>query len=104
MDFLGNKNIALLLAGLVALWLLFRQKKSLAGSDGFGVHPIYVMVAIGFGSKFFNWMNDSGFWVVSRFSGLTQTERLRSWTILVSLLSIFGLLEVLLVSKLFPMF
>jgi GntP family gluconate:H+ symporter len=76
--------------------------QSIAGPEGYGVHPVYILIAIGLGSKFLNWMNDSGFWVVSRFSGLTQGELLRSWTILVSLLSIFGLVEVLVLSSLFP--
>ena len=78
--------------------------QSLAGNNGFGVHPIYIMTAIGFGSKFLNWMNDSGFWVVTKFSGLTQNEMLRSWTILASVLSVLGLLEVVIISKLFPLF
>jgi GntP family gluconate:H+ symporter len=78
--------------------------QSVAGSEGYGVHPIYIMVAIGFGSKFLNWMNDSGFWVVNRFSGLTQGELLRSWSILISVVSLLGLAEVLLVARLFPHF
>jgi gluconate:H+ symporter, GntP family len=76
--------------------------QSIAGTEGFGVHPLYIFLAIGFGSKFLDWMNDSGFWVISRFSGLTQVELLKSWTILVSVLSILGLVEVLIVSSLFP--
>ncbi|HSY54436.1 MAG TPA: hypothetical protein VK785_08315, partial [Opitutaceae bacterium] len=55
-----------------------------------------------FGSKFLDWMNDSGFWVISRFGGLTQGELLRSWTILDSLVSILGLIEVLVLSSLLP--
>lgn len=78
--------------------------QSVAGSEGYGVHPIYIMVAIGFGSKFLNWMNDSGFWVVNRFSGLTQGELLRSWSILISVVSLLGLCEVLLVARFFPNF
>ncbi len=76
--------------------------QSIAGADGFGIHPVYVFLAIGFGSKFLDWMNDSGFWVISRFSGLSQVELLKTWTLLVSALSVLGLLEVLLVSRFFP--
>ncbi|HXA15139.1 MAG TPA: SLC13 family permease [Opitutaceae bacterium] len=75
---------------------------SIAGTAGFGVHPLYILLAIGFGSKFLAWMNDSGFWVISRFGGLTQGELLRSWTILDSLVSILGLIEVLVLSSLMP--
>ena len=75
---------------------------SIAGPTGFGVHPIYILLAIGFGSKFLSWMNDPGFWVIGRLGGLTQEETLGSWTILVSIISVLGLLEVWIVSSIFP--
>ena len=75
---------------------------SIAGPAGFGVHRLYILIAIGFGGKFLSWMNDPGFWVICRLGGLTQGETLRSWTIAVSLVSIIGLIEVLVVSALFP--
>ncbi len=75
---------------------------SIAGHGGFGVHPLYVFLAIGFGSKCLPWMNDAGFWIVSRMSGLTQGEMLRTWSPVLTLISVFGLVEVLLVSALWP--
>jgi len=75
---------------------------SIAGSGGFGVHPLYIFLAIGFGSKGLLWMNDAGFWIVARMSGLTQGEMLRSWSVVVSLISVYGLIEVLVVSALWP--
>ena len=75
---------------------------SIAGTAGYGVHPLYIMMAIGFGSKCLPWMNDAGFWVVSRMSGLTQGEMLRSWSPVLTVISILGLIEVLIVSSLFP--
>ncbi|HVU36388.1 MAG TPA: GntP family permease [Opitutaceae bacterium] len=75
---------------------------SIAGADGFGVHPLYIFLAIGFGSKCLPWMNDAGFWIVSRMSGLTQGEMLRTWSPVLSLISIFGLIEVLIASTLWP--
>jgi gluconate:H+ symporter, GntP family len=90
----GSATVAMITAaGIVA---------SVAGPAGFGVHPIYILLAIGFGSKFLSWMNDAGFWVISRISGLTQGETLRSWTLLSSLIGILGLIEVLVVSSLWP--
>jgi GntP family gluconate:H+ symporter len=70
--------------------------------SGFGVHPLYVLAGVGFGSKFLAWMNDAGFWVLCRLGGLTQGETLRSWTIVVSAVSLIGLIEVLIVSAIFP--
>jgi GntP family gluconate:H+ symporter len=72
------------------------------GASKFGVHPLYILMASGFGSKFLAWMNDAGFWVICRLGGLTQGETLRSWTIVVSIVSILGLIEVLIVSSIFP--
>lgn len=75
---------------------------SVAGRGGFGVNPIYVMVGIGYGSKALDWMNDSGFWLICRFGGLTQSETLKSWSILATGISVVGLMEVLLVSSAWP--
>ncbi|HYE30747.1 MAG TPA: SLC13 family permease [Methylomirabilota bacterium] len=66
-------------------------------------HPIYIFVAIGFGAMFFSWMNDSGFWVVAKLSGFTEKETLKSWSILVSVMSVTGLLECLVFAPIFPM-
>ncbi|HAB16145.1 MAG TPA: SLC13 family permease [Verrucomicrobiota bacterium] len=66
-------------------------------------HPMYLFLAIGFGAFFCSWMNDSGFWVVSRLSGMTETETLRSWTLLLTTVSVFGLLLTWLASTLFPL-
>lgn len=65
-------------------------------------HPMYLFLAIGFGSKTLSWMNDSGFWTVSKFSGFTEAETLKSWTVLVTVMSFIGLAQCLIVSKLFP--
>lgn len=65
-------------------------------------HAMYIFLAIGFGSKMVSWMNDSGFWTVSKLSGFTESETLKSWTILVTAGSLIGLVECLLLSKLLP--
>jgi gluconate:H+ symporter, GntP family len=65
-------------------------------------HPIYIFLAIGFGSKMLSWMNDSGFWTVSKLSGFTEQETLQSWTLIVSTVSVTGLLLTLVCSTLFP--
>jgi gluconate:H+ symporter, GntP family len=75
---------------------------SIAGPAGFTVNPLYIFLAIGFGSKGLSWMNDAGFWIVSRMSGLTQGEMLRTWSPVLTLISVFGLIEVLIASSLWP--
>ncbi len=65
-------------------------------------HPIYIFFAIGFGSLFITWMNDSGFWVVARMSGFTEKETLQTWTFTLACMSLVGLVETLIISWIFP--
>jgi GntP family gluconate:H+ symporter len=66
-------------------------------------HPIWIYLAIGFGSMMLSWMNDSGFWVVCKLSGFTERETLTSWTLSLAVISLVGLAEILIVSRLLPM-
>ena len=65
-------------------------------------HPLYMFLAIGFGSKALSWMNDSGFWTVSKLSGFTEKETLQSWTVIVTTISISGLILTLVCAALLP--
>ena len=66
-------------------------------------HPLYLFLAIGFGSMIGSWMNDSGFWVVGKLSGFTERETLRTWTVLTTFISVVGLIEVLVASYVLPL-
>jgi len=66
-------------------------------------HPMYIFIAIGYGSMALSWMNDSGFWVVGRLSGFNEGETFRSWTLLLFLLSVTGLAQTFLLSAVLPM-
>ncbi|MGE3312162.1 MAG: GntP family permease [Limisphaerales bacterium] len=66
-------------------------------------HPMYVYLAIGFGAFTCSWMNDSGFWVVNRLSGMTETETLKTWTVMLTAVSVIGLAMTLLLSWLVPL-
>lgn len=66
-------------------------------------HPVYLVMAMGFGSIFISWMNDSAFWVVVRMSGFTEKEGLKTWTVLLGALSLIGLLQVWVLTWLLPM-
>jgi GntP family gluconate:H+ symporter len=48
-------------------------------------------------------MNDSGFWVVSRLSGMTEKETLKSFSLMLTIISLAGLLVTLIASKLLPL-
>jgi GntP family gluconate:H+ symporter len=66
-------------------------------------HPVYLAMAIGCGSKPFPWMNDSGFWVINRMSGMTIGETIRSVSFLMTVMAIDGLIAVILLAWVFPM-
>lgn len=71
------------------------------GSQPF--HPVYVAVAIGCGSKIGMWMNDSGFWVISRMSGMSETQTLRSASAMVLIEGTVGLAATILLAVAWPM-
>ena len=111
----GKNTNLLLLAWLVAAVIRIAQGSAtvamlttaamvypiMTGND-LPYHPVYVFVAIGFGAMVLSWMNDSGFWVVGRLSGFTERETLKSWTVVVTVNSVVGLLVCLALSSLLP--
>jgi len=68
-----------------------------------GCHPVYLATAIGAGSLCGSWMNDSGFWIFARMSGLTEIEALKTWTILLAILGVSALGFTLLGAWLLPL-
>jgi GntP family gluconate:H+ symporter len=68
-----------------------------------GFHPVYLAVVIGCGSKPFGWMNDSGFWVVTQMSGMTEKEGLKTITPLTGLMGFVGLIVIMILAKLVPL-
>ena len=66
-------------------------------------HMVYIFLAIGFGAFACSWMNDSGFWVVNRLSGMTEKETLRTWSLQLTADSVIGLLVTLVLSKVVPL-
>lgn len=65
-------------------------------------HVFYIYLAIGFGSITCSWMNDSGFWIVGRLSGFTEKETFKSWTPMLTIIAVIGLVEAYLCSKILP--
>ena len=66
-------------------------------------NAIYIYLGIGFASFAASWMNDSGFWVVSRLSGMTEKETLKSFSVMLTIISLAGLLVTLVASKILPL-
>ena len=80
----GSATVAMITAiGIVA---------PLASSLALPYHPVYLALAIGCGSKPFPWMNDSGFWVVCRMSGMTESETLKTYSVMLTIMGFTGLI------------
>ncbi len=73
---------------------------ALAGSLPY--HPVYVAVAIGSGSKIGMWMNDSGFWVIARMSGMTEAQTLRTASTMVFIEGCAGLVVTVVLAAVWP--
>ena len=75
----------------------------LADPQLLGFHPVYLATAIGAGSLMGSWMNDSGFWIFTKMGGLTERESLRSWTVLLAVLSLTALAATTVLTIVLPM-
>jgi GntP family gluconate:H+ symporter len=91
----GSATVAMITAAPIA--------KAFIESGQSHVHPVYLAIAIGCGSKPFPWMNDAGFWIITRLSGLREEQTLRTISPMMSLQGIAGLLLTMLTAWLFPL-
>jgi len=66
-------------------------------------HPVYLALMIGCGSKPIPWMNDSGFWVVCKMSGMTESEALKTFSTVLGLMGFVGAIIIMILAKLFPL-
>lgn len=57
-----------------------------------------MVVAIAAGSSIASHVNDSGFWLVNRYLGLTVPQTLKTWTVATTLLALTGLVMTMLIS------
>ena len=91
----GSATVAMITtAGIIA---------PVAAAAAITYNPVYIALAIGCGSKPIAWMNDSGFWVISRMSGLTESEMLKTVTIMGIVMASVGLAVCMLGAWLLPL-
>ncbi|HUU99622.1 MAG TPA: hypothetical protein VMW32_01550, partial [Bacteroidales bacterium] len=57
-----------------------------------------IVIAIGAGATILSHINDSGFWIVSKYLGMNEKQTLQSWTVMETIIAISGLLFTLLAS------
>ena len=90
----GSATVAMITAvGIVS---------GMVSPEKLGFHPVYVALAIGCGSKMFPWMNDSGFWVISKLAGLDEARTLKTFSLMLSIMGFVGLGLLLLGAQIFP--
>jgi gluconate:H+ symporter, GntP family len=51
----------------------------------------------------FTWMNDSGFWLISTMSNLTEQETLKTFSMLQLVMGVSGLVVVMVAARVFPL-
>jgi GntP family gluconate:H+ symporter len=71
--------------------------------DSLGYHPAYLATAIGGGSMICSWMNDSGFWIFVKMTGLTEAEGLKSWTIQLVVMGLTAVVVSLILAVVLPL-
>jgi Gnt-I system low-affinity gluconate transporter len=60
-----------------------------------------VVIAIAAGATILSHVNDSGFWIVSKYLGMNEKQTLRSWTVMETIIAVCGLAFTLILSLFF---
>jgi Gnt-I system low-affinity gluconate transporter len=76
----GSATVAMLTAGGIMAPLL----------AGVQVEPALIVIAIASGATAVSHVNDSGFWLVNRYFGLSAKDTLKSWTVMESIIGVTG--------------
>jgi len=91
----GSATVAMITAvGVVA---------PLAATMDLGFHPLYLALAIGCGSKPISWMNDSGFWIIGKMSGMTEGETLKTASAMMAIMGVVGLIVTMIAATILPL-
>ena len=57
-----------------------------------------IVIAIASGATILSHVNDSGFWLVSKYFGMDERQTLRSWTMMETIIGVCGLAFTMLAS------
>ncbi|WP_432144994.1 GntP family permease [Streptomyces sp. bgisy084] len=79
----GSATVAIVTTAGIVVPLIEGQGLSQA-------HLALIIMAISAGSIFASHVNDGGFWMVSKYFGISERDTLKSWTVLESVLSVAG--------------
>ncbi|GAA3575058.1 gluconate:H+ symporter [Snuella lapsa] len=63
-------------------------------------HKALLVIAIASGATIMSHVNDSGFWLVSKYLGLSEKQTFKSWTVMTTILALIGLVSTFVLSLL----
>lgn len=86
----GSATVAMITAAGLTAPLLF--------GDVGEIQKALLVIAIASGASIMSHVNDSGFWLVSKYLGLTEKQTFKSWTIMTTLIAIVGFATVSIIS------
>ncbi|MBL7193357.1 MAG: gluconate transporter, partial [Pirellulales bacterium] len=96
----GSATVAMITAAGLVAELISPGAGAASGIAEAASHPAWfpalAVLAIAAGASIASHVNDSGFWLVGRFLGLTVGETLRTWTIVETIVAVAGLVFILL--------
>ena len=90
----GSATVAMITAaGMISPLLLLTESSE--------AYKALLVIAIAAGSTILSHVNDSGFWLVGKYLGMTEKQTLKSWTVMETIISVVGFGIVLLMSLFF---
>ena len=69
---------------------MYKRQPLLLSFTGAEAYQALVVIAIASGATMMSHVNDSGFWLVNRYFGLTERQTLQTWTMLTVILDLTG--------------
>jgi Gnt-I system low-affinity gluconate transporter len=89
----GSSTVAMITAaGLTAPLLALNATE---------IDKALIVIAIASGASILSHVNDSGFWLVSKYLGLDEKQTFKSWTVMTTILALVGFSTVLMLSLIF---
>lgn len=86
----GSSTVAMITAAGITAPLLL--------NDIGDIDKALLVIAIASGASIMSHVNDSGFWLVNKYLGITEKQTFRSWTVMTTILAVVGFITVSLIS------
>ena len=81
----GSSTVAMITAAGITAPVLTGGEYSMAQTS-------LIVIAIASGASLLSHVNDSGFWLVGQYLGLTEKQTFKTWTVMTTLIAVVGLL------------